>query len=71
MNKIILGATLVLGLAIGAASPSLAGPGDGLDRNAAAQGNGNFGGMHRGARMGSRMAMRPRMVRRYHRRRYR
>jgi hypothetical protein len=56
MNKIILGATLALGLVLGAASPSVAAPGDGLDRNAAAQGNGRFGGMHRNARMESRMA---------------
>jgi hypothetical protein len=56
MNKIILGATLALGLVLGAASPSVAAPGDGLDRNAAAQGNGRFGGMHRNARMEPRMA---------------
>ncbi|TXM98936.1 hypothetical protein FV242_27200 [Methylobacterium sp. WL64] len=70
MNKILLGATLALGLVLGAASPSLAARGDGLDRNAAATGNGNFGGMHRGARMSSRGVMRSRhhMMRRHHRR---
>ena len=71
MNKLILGATLALGLVVGAASPGLASPGDGLDRSAAAQGNGRFGGMHRNARMESRMMMRRahRMHRhhRYHR----
>ncbi|MCJ2055040.1 hypothetical protein MKL09_00495 [Methylobacterium sp. J-048] len=69
MNKILLGATLALGLVLGAASPSLAAPGDGLDRNAAATGNSNFGGMHRGARMSSRGVMRSRhhMMRRHHR----
>lgn len=69
MNKLILGATLALGLVIGAASPTLAAPGDGLSRNAAAQGNGTSGGMHRGARMGSRMAMpRRHMMHRHHHR---
>ena len=58
MNRIILGASLALGLVLGAANPGLASPGDGLDRNAAAQGNGRFGGMHRNARMESRMMMR-------------
>jgi hypothetical protein len=68
MNKIILGATLALGLVLGAASPSLASPGDGLDRNAAAQGNGRFGGMHRNARMESRAMMhRAHRMRRHHR----
>ncbi|MCJ2137723.1 hypothetical protein MKK69_27385 [Methylobacterium sp. J-026] len=66
MNKIILGATLALGLVLGTAAPVLAAPGDGLDRNAAAQGNGNFGGMHRNARMQSGM-MRHRMMHRHHR----
>lgn len=65
MNKIILGATLVLGLAIGAASPTFA-AGDGLDKDASSQGNGRFGGMHRGARMGSRAAMMHRRHRRRH-----
>ena len=69
MNKLILGATLALGLVIGAASPTLAGPGDGLDKNAAAQGNSTSGGMRSGARMGSRMAMpRRHMMHRHHRR---
>jgi hypothetical protein len=67
MNKIILGATLALGLVLGAASPGSAAPGDGLSRSAAAQGNGNFGGMHRNARMQSRM-MRHRMMHRHHHR---
>ncbi len=67
MNKIILGATLVLGLAIGTANPSFAAPGDGLSKNATAQGNDRFGGMHRGARMGSRAAMRSRVSRRRYR----
>ena len=58
MNKLILGATLALGLVVGAASPVLAAPGDGLDRNAAATGNGRFGGMHSNARTESRMMMR-------------
>lgn len=66
MNKLILGATLVLGLVVGAASPTLAAPGDGLSRNAAATGNTNMGGMHRTARMQSRMA-RHRMMHRHHR----
>ncbi|MCJ2048513.1 hypothetical protein [Methylobacterium sp. J-070] len=65
MNKIILGATLALGLVLGTAAPVLAAPGDGLDRNAAATGNSNFGGMHRTARMQSRM-MRHRMMHRRH-----
>jgi hypothetical protein len=67
MNKLILGATLALGLALGAASPTLAAPGDGLDRNAAATGNSNMAGMHRNARMQSRM-MRHRMMHRHHHR---
>ncbi|MHB2207647.1 hypothetical protein [Methylobacterium sp. CM6257] len=67
MNKIILGATLALGLVLGAAGPGLAAPGDGLSRNAAAQGNGTFGGMHRNARMQSR-TMRHRMMHRRHHR---
>lgn len=67
MNKIILGATLALGLVLGAAGPSLASPGDGLDKNASAQGNGRFGGMHSNARMESRAAMhRMRRHRRHH-----
>ena len=57
MKKTLLGAMLVLGLAVGTAAPSLASPGDGLDRAAAAQGNGRFGNMHSGARMGSRAVM--------------
>jgi len=57
MKKTVLGALLVLGLAAGTAAPSFASPGDGLDRDAAAQGNGRFGNMHSEARMGSRAAM--------------
>ncbi|MGC5779892.1 hypothetical protein [Methylobacterium sp. NFXW15] len=57
MKKTLLGAMLMLGLAVGTAAPSLASPGDGLDRDAAAQGNGRFGNMHSGARMGSRAVM--------------
>lgn len=57
MKKIALGALLVLGLAAGTAAPSFAAPGDGLDRDAAAQGNGRFGNMHSQARMGSRGVM--------------
>ncbi|MBP1183936.1 hypothetical protein [Methylobacterium sp. PvR107] len=72
MNKIILGATLALGLVLGAAGPSLASPGDGLDRNAAAQGNGRFGGMHRNARMESRMMRhRAHRMHRHHHRHHR
>lgn len=72
MNKIILGTTLALGLVLGAASPSLASPGDGLDRNAAAQGNGRFGGMHRNARMESRMMRhRAHRMHRHHHRHHR
>ena len=72
MNKIILGATLALGLVLGASSPSLASPGDGLDRNAAAQGNGRFGGMHRNARMESRMMRhRAHRMHRHHHRHHR
>ena len=67
MNKIILGATLALGLVLGTAAPVLAAPGDGLSRNSAATGNSNFGGMHRTARMQSRMA-RHRMMHRHHHR---
>ena len=63
MNKFLLGATLALGLVLGAASPSMAVPGDGLDRNAAAQGNSSAGMMRHGARMGSRGMM----MRRHHR----
>ncbi len=58
MKSFALGAMLVLGLAVGTAAPSFAAPGDGLDKDAAAQGNGNFGNMHSQARMGSRAAMR-------------
>ncbi len=53
MKTFALGAMLALGLALGSAAPVLAAPGDGLDRDAAAQGNGRFGGMHSGARMGA------------------
>lgn len=58
MKSFALGAMLVLGLAVGTAAPSFAAPGDGLDKNAAAQGNGRFGNMHSQARMDSRAAMR-------------
>jgi hypothetical protein len=75
MKSLALGAMLVLGLAVGTAAPSFASPGDGLDRDAAAQGNGNFGNMHSQARMGSRAAMMRaegrRMHRRHHRRHHR
>ncbi len=72
MKKIAFGALLVLGLAAGTAAPSFAGPGDGLDRNAAAQGNGRTGNMHSGARMGSRgMMMRGHGMRHHHHRRHR
>lgn len=74
MKTIALGALLVLGLAIGTAAPSFAAPGDGLDRDAAAQGNGRFGNMHSGARMGSRSAMmraRAMHPHRHHRRHHR
>ena len=67
MNKLRLGAPLALGRVVGAASPTLAAPGDGLDKNAVATGNTNMGGMHRTARMQSRM-MRHRMMHRHHRR---
>ena len=53
MNKLILGATLTLGLLLGANSAGFAAPGDGLDRNAGATGNSNMGGMHGMARRGS------------------
>lgn len=69
MKKTVLGALLVLGLAAGTAAPSVAAPGDGLDRNAAAQGNGRFGNMHTGARMGSRAVM-MRHHRHHHHRRH-
>lgn len=39
MNKLILGATLTLGLLLGANTASIAAPGDGLDPNASATGN--------------------------------
>ncbi|WCS26765.1 hypothetical protein LOK46_08055 [Methylobacterium sp. NMS14P] len=47
-------AARALGLVVGAASPTLAAPGDGRDRNAAARGDGNFGRVHRYARMEAR-----------------
>ena len=74
MNKLILGATLTLGLLLGANTASMAGPGDGLDRDASATGNSNQAAMHRNAR-GSRMMSRRmggmRMMRRHHRRHHR
>ena len=74
MNKLILGATLTLGLLLGANTASMAGPGHGLDRNASATGNSNQAAMHRNARAGSTMSRRMgkmRMRRRHHRRHYR
>lgn len=70
MNKLVLGATLTLGLLLGANTASMAAPGDGLDRNASAMGNGRMGGMHAGARTGG--MMRPRMggMRMMHHRRH-
>lgn len=55
MNKLILGAALTLGLLLGVNTAGMAAPGDGLNRNAAATGNGRMGGMHAGARGGGRM----------------
>lgn len=69
MNKLILGATLTVGLLLGATGASRAAPGDGLDRSAAATGNSNMGAMHRnagGGMAGRRMGRRP--MRRHHRR---
>ncbi|MCJ2010180.1 hypothetical protein MKK70_26005 [Methylobacterium sp. E-041] len=74
MNKLILGATVALGLLLGANTAGMASPGDGLDRNAAATGNGRMGGMHAGARTGGMMRPRMggmRMMRRHHRRHHR
>ncbi|MCJ2113297.1 hypothetical protein MKK64_19150 [Methylobacterium sp. E-025] len=74
MNKLILGTTLTLGLLLSANTASIAAPGDGLDRDAAATGNGRMGGMHAGARSGSMMNRRMggmRMMRRHHRRHHR
>ena len=74
MNKLILGATLTLGLLLSANTASMAGPGDGLDRNASATGNSNQAAMHRNARRGSMMSRRMggmRMMRRHQRRHYR
>ena len=73
MHKLIIGATLTLGLLLGANTASMAGPGDGLDRNASATGNSNQAAMHRNARAGSMMSRRGgmRMMRRHHRRHHR
>ena len=72
MKTIVLGALLAAGLAVGTAAPSFASPGDGLDRDAAAQGNGRFGNMHSQARMDSRaVMMRGHGMRRHHHRRHR
>jgi hypothetical protein len=72
MKTFALGAMLALGLAIGSTAPVLASPGDGLDRDAAAQGNGRFGGMHRGARMGApRIGVRGMGMRHHHARYHR
>ncbi|WP_375462524.1 hypothetical protein [uncultured Methylobacterium sp.] len=69
MNKLILGATLTLGLLLGATGMSLAAPGDGLDRNAGATGNSNMGGMHRNAGGGMKgRRMGGMHMRRHHRR---
>ena len=46
MKKILIGAMLATGMTLGAVSVGVAGPGDGLDRNAMSQGNSNMGGMH-------------------------
>lgn len=70
MKKIVLGTLLVLGLAAGTAAPSFA-AGDGLDRDAAAQGNGRFGNMHSQARMSSRAVMMRGHGMRHHRRHHR
>jgi hypothetical protein len=67
MKSLLLGATMLVGVLVASANPSLA-AGDGLDRDAAAQGNGRFAGMHRGARITSRYGvMRPRRHHRHHR----
>ena len=74
MNKLIFRATLTLGLLLGANTASMAGPSDGLDRNASATGNSNQAVMHRNARADSMMSRRMggmRMRRRHHRRHYR
>ncbi|MCJ2074065.1 hypothetical protein MKK68_00060 [Methylobacterium sp. E-016] len=74
MNKLILGATLTLGLLVSANTGSIAAPGDGLDPNASATGNSNQAAMHRNARAGSMMSRRTggmRMMRRHHRRHHR
>ena len=74
MNTLLLGATLALGLLAGSSLPGHAAAGDGLDRNAAATGNGRMGGMHAGARTGGMMRPRMgamRMMRRHHRRHHR
>lgn len=73
MNKLILGATLTLGLLLGANTASMAGPGDGLDKSASATGNSNQAAMHRNARSGGMMSRRGgmRMMRRHHRRHHR
>ena len=68
MKSLLLGATMLVGLLVASANPSFA-AGDGLDRDAAAQGNGRFAGMHRGARITSRYGvMHPRRHHRHHRR---
>ena len=71
MKKILIGAMLATGMTLGAVSVGVAGPGDGLDRNAMSQGNSNMGGMHsfqnREARrrpMMQRRMMKRRMMRR-------
>ncbi|RYY16296.1 MAG: hypothetical protein EON55_04690 [Alphaproteobacteria bacterium] len=53
MNKLILGATLTLGLLLSPNTGSVAAPGDGLDPNASATGNSNQAAMHCNARAGS------------------
>lgn len=54
MNRIILGATLTVGLLLGLNGASFA-AGDGLDRDAASQGNSTFAGQHSVARNGGAM----------------
>jgi hypothetical protein len=75
MNKLLLGMTLTLGLLLGASTITMASPGDGLNRDAAATGNSNMGEMHRnaagGSMMGRRMRSAPPMHRRHHHRRSR
>jgi hypothetical protein len=70
MKHLLFGAVVAFGLAMATAHPSFA-AGGGLDPNAAATGNSDFAGQHRGARVTSRYGtFGPRHHRRHRRYRY-